>query len=49
MVVLSRVGGCGPPYLADLDAGVACFGHGKPVIGNAQERLQQAAATLNVE
>jgi len=35
--------------LADLDADIACFGHGEPVVGNAQARLQQAAATLNVE
>ena len=35
--------------LADRDADIACFGHGEPVIGDAQARLQQAAATLDVE
>jgi len=35
--------------LVELDADVACFGHGEPVIGNAGARLQQAAAALNVE
>lgn len=35
--------------VADLAADVACFGHGEPLIGNAQARLQQAAATLDVE
>jgi glyoxylase-like metal-dependent hydrolase (beta-lactamase superfamily II) len=35
--------------LPDRDADIACFGHGEPVIGDAQARLQQAAATLDVE
>lgn len=34
--------------LADLDADVACFGHGEPVIGNAQARLQHAARQLPI-
>jgi len=32
--------------VADLDADVACFGHGNPVIGHAHAQLQQVAATL---
>jgi glyoxylase-like metal-dependent hydrolase (beta-lactamase superfamily II) len=33
--------------IADLEADVACFGHGEPVVGGAGARLQQAAAALS--
>ncbi len=32
--------------LADLDADVACFAHGEPVLGNAATRLAKTAAGL---
>lgn len=35
--------------LADLDADVACFGHGEPVVGEARTHLQQAVTSLAVE
>jgi hypothetical protein len=35
--------------LADLDADVACFGHGERVIGQANARLQRAAIGLAAE
>lgn len=34
--------------VAELEADIACFGHGEPVVGGAQARLQQAATALSI-
>jgi hypothetical protein len=34
--------------IADLDADVACSGHGEPLIGQASARLQHVASTLGM-
>lgn len=34
--------------LAELDADVACFGHGRPVVGNASAALAAASITMTM-